>query len=44
MKTIDRLRRGTLSKQFFNACPAKEPGLRGPYFVLQGFFHGKNFK
>ncbi len=43
MKTINRLRRGTLSKQFFKARPAKDSGPRGPYFVLQGFFHGKKF-
>lgn len=42
MRAIDHLRRGTLSKQFFKALPGQtEP--RGPYFVLQGFFHGKKF-
>lgn len=43
MQTIDRLRRGTLSKQFFNT---RSPGAgppRGPYYVLQGSFHGKKF-
>ena len=43
MKAIDRLRRGTLSKQFFKARPAADAGPRGPYYVLQGFFHGKKF-
>jgi hypothetical protein len=43
MQTIDRLRRGTLSQQFFKA-KAPEGGLpRGPYYVLQGFFRGKKF-
>ena len=43
MKTIDRLRRGTLSKQFFAARPLGTSARRGPYYVLQGFFHGKKF-
>ena len=42
MQSIDRLRRGSLSKQFFNP-PSGQTGKRGPYFVLQGFFHGKKF-
>ena len=42
MQSIDRLRRGSLSKQFFKAPPG-QTGRRGPYFVLQGFFHGKKF-
>lgn len=42
MQTIDQLRRGSLSKQFFKASSARK-GRRGPYFVLQGFFHGKKF-
>jgi hypothetical protein len=43
MQSIDRLRRGSLSQQFFQARPPAPPGRRGPYFVLQGFFHGKKF-
>jgi hypothetical protein len=43
MKTIDRLRRGTLSQQFFKARPPGSDARRGPYYVLQGFFHGKKF-
>ena len=43
MQSIDRLRRGSLSKQFFQARPPAPPARRGPYFVLQGFFHGKKF-
>lgn len=42
MQSIDRLRRGSLSKQFFKA-PSGNSGKLGPYFVLQGFFHGKKF-
>lgn len=42
MQAIDHLRRGSLSQQFFKA-PAGQIGQRGPYFVLQGFFHGKKF-
>ena len=42
MQTIDRLRRGSLSKQFFKARPG-QTAKRGPYFVLQGFFQGKKF-
>jgi hypothetical protein len=41
MQAIDRLRRGSLSKQFF--ASAADDRQRGPYFVLQGFFHGKKF-
>lgn len=42
MQAIDRLRRGSLSQQFFlsRSDPAVQ---RGPYYVLQGFFHGKKF-
>lgn len=42
MQSINCLRRGTLSKQFFKS-PGGKTGQRGPYFVLQGFFQGKKF-
>ena len=42
MQAIDRLRRGSLSQQFFKAPPGQSER-RGPYFVLQGFFQGKKF-
>ena len=42
MQAIDRLRRGSLSQQFFKAPPGQKER-RGPYFVLQGFFQGKKF-
>ena len=43
MQTIDRLRRGSLSKQFFKSGGGHPPKKQGPYYVLQGFFHGKKF-
>jgi hypothetical protein len=43
MQSIDRLRRGSLSKQFFTSRPPAPAARRGPYYVLQGFFHGKKF-
>lgn len=42
MQSIDRLRRGSLSKQFFQSRSGSS-AKRGPYYVLQGFFHGKKF-
>jgi len=43
MQTIDRLRRGSLSKQFFSSPKGQRKSKRGPYYLLQGFFHGKKF-
>jgi hypothetical protein len=43
MQTIDRLRRGTLSQQFFKAKTGADAAPRGPYYVLQGFLRGKKF-
>jgi len=43
MQAIDRLRRGSLSKQFFKSHPPGQAAPQGPYYVLQGFFHGKKF-
>jgi hypothetical protein len=43
MQAIDRLRRGSLSKQFFPARRGAPAAARGPYYVLQGFFHGQKF-
>ena len=42
LQSIDRLRRGSLSQQFFKA-PGRSASRCGPYFVLQGFFRGKKF-
>jgi hypothetical protein len=43
MQSIDRLRRGSFSKQFFKSQPTAPAARLGPYYVLQGFFHGKKF-
>ncbi len=42
MQAIDRLRRGSLSQQFFKSRHRQSPR-RGPYYLLQGFFRGKKF-
>ena len=42
MQAIDRLRRGSLSCQFFPAAGLRA-ARRGPYYVLQGFFRGQKF-
>jgi len=42
MQAIDRLRRGSLSRQFFPATGSRA-ARRGPYYVLQGFFRGQKF-
>lgn len=42
MQTIDRLRRGCLSRQFFPAAGPRAVR-RGPYYVLQGFLRGQKF-
>lgn len=41
MQAIDRLRRGSLSRQFFQSPDSSAS--HGPYYVLQGFFHGQKF-
>jgi len=43
MQSIDRLRRGSLSQQFFASPKGRPKAKRGPYYVLQGFFRGKKF-
>jgi hypothetical protein len=43
MSTIDRLRRGTLSRQFFKTLRAHTQGQQGPYYVLQGYLQGQKF-
>jgi hypothetical protein len=42
MQSIDRLRRGSLSQQYFRSRSGTSVK-RGPYYVLQGFFHGEKF-
>jgi hypothetical protein len=43
LKSIDRLRRGSLSRQVFTKQQAGKTVSQGPYFILQGFHHGKKF-
>jgi hypothetical protein len=42
MGAIDRLCRGHLSEQFFKASRGGKAARRGPYYVLQRWFRGKN--
>jgi hypothetical protein len=42
LQAIGRLRRGSLSRQFFKS-PGRPAARRGPYYVLQGFFRGHKF-
>jgi len=41
MGSFDRMRRGSLSRQFLKAT--KSQTARGPYYVLQGYCKGKKF-
>lgn len=43
LKAIDRLRRGSLSRQVFTKQRGGHTVTQGPYFVLQGFQAGKKF-
>jgi len=43
LQSINRLRRGTLSRQLYSKKRAGGACLQGPYFVLQGFHNGKKF-
>ena len=40
---IDRLRRGSLSRQFFKTTGARSKTPQGPYYVLQGYVQGQKF-
>lgn len=42
MGTIDRVCRGHLSEQFFKSRQGGKTVRRGPYYVLQRWFRGKN--
>jgi len=42
MGAIDRVCRGHLSEQFFQATRGRKTIRRGPYYVLQRWFRGKN--
>ena len=43
ISAIDRLRRGSLSRQFFKKPHADSQSQQGPYFVLQGYIRGEKF-
>lgn len=43
LQFLDRLRRGTLSRQVFTKTEHGRTRTQGPYFVLQGFHEGKKF-
>lgn len=43
MKAIDRLRRGSLSRQFFKKRRFHSQARQGPYYVLQGYVQGRKF-
>ena len=42
MGSIDRVCRGHLSEQFFKSTQGGKTVQRGPYYVLQRWFRGKN--
>jgi len=43
LQSIERLRRGSLSRQVYTKNQAGQDRTQGPYFVLQGFHKGKKF-
>ena len=43
IQAIDRLRRGSLSRQFFKKPRAGSKASQGPYYVLQGYVQGQKF-
>jgi hypothetical protein len=43
IQAIDRLRRGSLSRQFFKKRRADCKAPQGPYYLLQGYVQGKKF-
>ena len=43
IQAIDRLRRGSLSRQFIKKPRADSKSQQGPYFVLQGYVQGQKF-
>jgi len=43
IKAIDRLRRGSLSRQFFKKNRSHSKAPQGPYYVLQGYVQGQKF-
>jgi hypothetical protein len=43
IRAIDRLRRGSLSRQYFKKHRAGSKDPQGPYYILQGYVQGKKF-
>jgi hypothetical protein len=43
IQAIDRLRRGSLSRQFFKRTRPGSKSPQGPYYVLQGYIQGQKF-
>ncbi len=43
IQAIDRLRRGSLSRQFFKKTRPDSKTQQGPYYVLQGYIQGQKF-
>lgn len=43
IQAIDRLRRGSLSRQFFKKSRRGSKTQQGPYYVLQGYIQGQKF-
>ncbi len=43
IQAIDRLRRGSLSRQFFKKTRPGSKTQQGPYYVLQGYIQGQKF-
>ncbi len=43
IQAIDRLRRGSLSRQFFKKTRTDSHAQQGPYYVLQGYVQGQKF-
>jgi len=43
IRAIDRLRRGSLSRQFFKKRRSHSKAPQGPYYVLQGYVQGQKF-
>lgn len=43
INAIDRLRRGSLSRQFFKKRRSRSKAPQGPYYVLQGYIQGRKF-
>jgi hypothetical protein len=43
IQSIDRLRRGSFSRQFFKKRRAGSKAPQGPYYILQGYIQGQKF-